>query len=113
MFLSVSAVSWEECVRSLRTLFPTAESLDLNAIHTAMEMEGCKPQWKGIADWHDRDDLEIFHETFGRNIIDRRDSGILIPNLCFWKKHLPFLVNGDLLEQFVGAFLVQYREAFF
>jgi hypothetical protein len=113
MNATVTTVPWEECLCSLRTLFPTAQSIDLNAIHMAMETEGHKPKWRKMSCWEDLNDMEIFHGAFGRGIINGRDNGILIPNLCFWKEHLPFLVNGDLLEQFIGAFLIQYQEAFF
>jgi hypothetical protein len=113
MYLKNFTVSWAECLVSLRGILPSAESLAVNAISEAMEREGYKPAWKSMSDWEDLDDVTIFHDAFGRDIIVRLEKGILIPDLCFWKKSLPFLVQGDFLEQFISEFLVQYRERFF
>ena len=112
IFLKVFTISWEECLHSLKALVPAAVSLDLYAIDQAMR-ECCKFQWKSLGDWEELNDIEIFREAFGRDITGTSERGILIPDLCFWKKHLPFLVNGDFLEEFIRAFSVQYGEAFF
>src|ERR1700722_11954776 len=113
MVLNVSTVPWEECLQSLQVLVPGAESLALSEIWRAMEQQGHKPKLIDIPDWEKLDDIEIFRKIFGPSATFGSDGGILIPDLCFWDKHLPFRVNRDCMEKFMESFLVQYRERFF
>jgi hypothetical protein len=113
MILKISKMSWEEALRSLQNFLPGVKSLGLDEISRAMEQQNCRPQWNSLADWAELDDAALFRKAFGQNLIRESDGGILIPDLCFWDKHLPFLVKGDFLEKFVETFLVQFGEAFF
>jgi hypothetical protein len=113
MTQEIPTISWDECLRSIQIIIPNARSLDLNEISRAMEWQGYKFHRNRLADWEELDDMVIFQKSFGQDIIRGSTEIILIPWLCFWGKHLPFLVNGDSLEEFVKGFFEKYGECFF
>jgi hypothetical protein len=100
-------------MQTLRAILPSADGLGMDQIDSAAARAGCKLEWTRLPRWEDLGDSQILRTVFGSDVIRGRDGGILIPALCFWGKHLPFVVRQDCIIPFVEQFLVQHHEAFF
>jgi len=49
----------------------------------------------------------------GARFIQEAGNAILVPDMCSWRKHLPFLLPHECVMTFVDEFLGRYGEAFF
>jgi hypothetical protein len=113
MISTFSTASWDECLRSLRVILPTARTLGLDEIHLAAQRAGFSIEWTELTNWENLEDVQILDTVFGSDIVRGNDRGILLPALCFYGQYLPFSVPYQYIKDFVTRFFVQYGESFF
>lgn len=109
--MNFTSISWEDSLRSLQELLPTARSLSLEEIHLGAERAGLSPRWRKIGDWESLEDVEILELMGGTE--STKGFGILLPPLCFYRRHMPFLVPVQQTLAFVRGFFTETGEAFF
>ena len=108
-----AAASWEECLHALQLIIPSARSLGLDDIDRMAQMNGEEMRWVSLPNWEDLEDPEILGAMLGSEVIRGSDCGILVPAMCYYGLHSPFLVPYDHIKGFVAQFFVQHGESFF
>src|SRR5262245_20159848 len=107
------SISWDDSLKRLQEVLPGATSLSQYEIARAAREIGRDIPLTPIPDWEELEDLEIFRLLMGSEMIQGGRRGILVPDMCSWGKHLPFLVRPDRIKAFVSDFIGNYGEAFF
>ena len=111
---SYGSISWDEALIGLRSILPgiDKETFSLDVISEVAQKSDINVSWQPVANWEELNDAAIFRHVVSADVLKGTHNGILLPAMCFYGYHLPFVVRHDDIVDFVGCFALNSAKRF-